>query len=172
MDIILVPGFWLDASSWEEVTPALEAAGHTTHPLTLPGLESVDARRAGITLKDHIAAVVDVVDGLEGKVVLVGHSGGGAVIHGVADARPDRIARNIYVDSGPLGEGDVINNELPAKGDDVPLPPWDGFEDADLVASPMSCAKSAGHAPSPSPRAWPTANSACTTSAGTRSRRL
>lgn len=133
MDIILVPGFWLDASSWAEVTPALEAAGHTTHPLTLPGLESVDARRAGITLKDHIAAVVNVVDSLDGKVVLVGHSGGGAVIHGVADARPDRVARNIYVDSGPLGEGDVINNELPARGDDVPLPPWDGFEDADLV---------------------------------------
>lgn len=133
MDIILVPGFWLDASSWEEVTPALEAAGHTVHPLTLPGLESVNARRKGITLKDHIAAVVNVVDGLDGKVVLVGHSGGGAVIHGVADARPDRVARNIYVDSGPLGEGDVINNELPAKGDDVPLPPWDGFEDADLV---------------------------------------
>ena len=133
MDIILVPGFWLDASSWEEVTPALEDAGHTAHPLTLPGLESADARRAGITLKDHIAAVVDVVDGLDGKVVLVGHSGGGAVIHGVADARPDRVARNIYVDSGPLGEGGVINNELPAEGDDVPLPPWDGFEDADLV---------------------------------------
>ncbi|MCO4264891.1 alpha/beta hydrolase [Pseudarthrobacter sp. MDT3-26] len=133
MDIILVPGFWLDASSWEKVTPALAAAGHTTHPLTLPGLESVDARRGGITLKDHIAAVVDVLDGLDGKVVLVGHSGGGAVIHGVADARPDRVARNIYVDSGPLGEGGVINDGLPTEGDDVPLPPWDGFDDADLV---------------------------------------
>lgn len=133
MDIILVPGFWLDASSWEQVVPALTAAGHTPHPLTLPGLESVDAPRAGISLQDHIDAVVGVVDGLAGKVVLVGHSGGGAVIHGVADARPDRIARNIYVDSGPLGEGDVINNELPAEGDDVPLPPWEGFEETDLV---------------------------------------
>ncbi|WP_104060284.1 alpha/beta fold hydrolase [Arthrobacter sp. 4R501] len=133
MDIILVPGFWLDASSWEKVTPALAAAGHTPHPLTLPGLESVDARRGGITLKDHIAAVVDVLDGLDGKAVLVGHSGGGAVIHGVADARPDRVARNIYVDSGPLGEGGVINDGLPTEGDDVPLPPWDGFDDADLV---------------------------------------
>jgi pimeloyl-ACP methyl ester carboxylesterase len=133
MDIILVPGFWLDASSWEKVTPALAAAGHTPHPMTLPGLESVDAPRVGITLKDHIAAVVNLVDGLDGKVVLVGHSGGGAVIHGVADARPDRIARNIYVDSGPLGEGGTINNSLPADGDDVPLPPWDGFEDTDLV---------------------------------------
>jgi len=133
MDIILVPGFWLDASSWDEVTPPLAAAGHRLHPLTLPGLESPDASRAGIGLRTHIDAVVEKVDSLDGKVVLVGHSGGGAIIHGVADARPDRIERNIFVDSGPLGEGDVINNELPADGDDIPLPPWDGFEDEDLV---------------------------------------
>lgn len=133
MDIILVPGFWLDASSWDEVTPPLAAAGHHLHPLTLPGLESADASRAGIGLRTHIDAVVEKVDSLDGKVVLVGHSGGGAIIHGVADARPDRIERNIFVDSGPLGEGDVINNELPADGDDIPLPPWDGFEDEDLV---------------------------------------
>ncbi|WP_457964655.1 alpha/beta hydrolase [Arthrobacter sp. D1-29] len=133
MDIILVPGFWLDASSWAEVTPALEAAGHTPHPLTLPGLESADAPRAGIGLRDHIDAVVKAVDGMEGKVVLVGHSGGGAIIHGVVDARPDRVERAIYVDSGPLGEGGVINDELPAEGDDIPLPPWEGFEDADLT---------------------------------------
>ena len=133
MDIILVPGFWLDASSWDEVTPPLAAAGHRLHPLTLPGLESADAPRAGIGLRTHIDAVVEKVDSLDGKVVLVGHSGGGAIIHGVADARPDRIERNIFVDSGPLGEGDAINNELPADGDDIPLPPWDGFEDGDLV---------------------------------------
>jgi pimeloyl-ACP methyl ester carboxylesterase len=133
MDIILVPGFWLDASSWEEVTPILDAAGHRTHPLTLPGLESVEATRAGVGLQDHIGAVVSAVDALEGKVVLVGHSGGGAIIHGALDARPDKVARAIYVDSGPLGEGGVINDELPADGDDVPLPPWDSFEEADLV---------------------------------------
>ena len=66
-------------------------------------------------------------------MVLVGHSGGGAIIHGVVDARPERVARAVYVDSGPLGEGGVINDELPADGDDVPLPPWDGFDEADLV---------------------------------------
>ncbi|MUU71450.1 alpha/beta fold hydrolase [Pseudarthrobacter sp. GA104] len=133
MDIILVPGFWLDASSWQEVVPALEAAGHRPHPLTLPGLESLDADRSGISLQDHIDFVVAAIDALEGKVVLVGHSGGGAVIHGALDARPDRVERAIYVDSGPLGEGDVINNELPADGDDIPLPPWEGFDDADLI---------------------------------------
>lgn len=133
MDIILVPGFWLDASSWSKVTPALVAAGHRVHPLTLPGLEAVDVSRAGIGLRDHIDAVVKTVDSLDGPVVLVGHSGGGAIIHGVVDARPDRVARAVYVDSGPVGDGGVINDELPAVGDDVPLPPWDSFDDADLT---------------------------------------
>ncbi|WP_458112406.1 alpha/beta hydrolase [Arthrobacter sp. R1-13] len=133
MDIILVPGFWLDASSWSEVTPPLVAAGHRVHPLTLPGLESKDASRAGIGLRDHIDAVVAAVDAVEGPVALVGHSGGGAIIHGAVDARPDRVTRAVYVDSGPLGEGGVINDQLPAEGDEVPLPPWEGFEDADLT---------------------------------------
>jgi pimeloyl-ACP methyl ester carboxylesterase len=133
MDIILVPGFWLDASTWSEVTPPLVGAGHRVHPLTLPGLESLDAPRAGIGLRDHIGAVVAAIDAIEGPVVLVGHSGGGAIIHGAVDARPDRVARAVYVDSGPLAEGGVINDELPAQGDDVPLPPWDFFDDADLV---------------------------------------
>ena len=133
MDVILIPGFWLDASSWQEVTPILEAAGHTVHPLTLPGLESVDTDRSGIGLHEHIAAVVAVVDSLPGRPVLVGHSGGGAIAHGVADARPDRIARVIYVDAGPLAEGDAINDELPIEGDAIPLPPWELFTDEDLI---------------------------------------
>jgi pimeloyl-ACP methyl ester carboxylesterase len=133
MDIILVPGFWLDASSWSEVTPPLLAAGHRVHPLTLPGLESADALRAGIGLRNHIDAVVAALDSIDGPVVLVGHSGGGAIIHGAVDARPDRVVRAIYVDSGPLADGGVINDELPADGDDVPLPAWEVFEPEDLV---------------------------------------
>jgi pimeloyl-ACP methyl ester carboxylesterase len=133
MDIILVPGFWLDASSWSEVTPPLVAAGHRVHPLTLPGLESADAPRAGIGLRTHIDAVVAAVDSFDTQVVVVGHSGGGAIIHGAVDARPDRVARAIYVDSGPLGEGGVINDELPSDGDEVALPPWEFFDERDLV---------------------------------------
>lgn len=133
MDIILVPGFWLDASSWEEVTPPLVAAGHQVHPLTLPGLESADAPRAGIGLRTHIDAVVAEIDTFDDPVVLVGHSGGGAIIHGAVDARPGQVVRAIYVDSGPLGDGGVINDELPDDGDAVPLPPWELFEDEDLT---------------------------------------
>jgi len=136
MHIILIPGFWLDGSSWDDVVPALDQAGHRTRALTLPGMESKDADRSAITLRDHIDAVVEVIDSLDpadGKVVLVGHSGGGAVAHGAVDARPDRVARVVYVDSGPLGDGGVINDELPSEDGEIPLPDWAIFDDEDLV---------------------------------------
>lgn len=133
MDIVLIPGFWLQASSWDEVAKPLRDAGHTVHALTLPGLESVDADRSGITLQDHVDAVVAAVDGIGHPVVLVGHSGGGSIAYAVADARPDSIARLIYVDSGPLPDGGLINDELPVVNGEVPLPDWSEFEEADLV---------------------------------------
>ena len=133
MDVILIPGFWLNGDSWGPVTERLRAAGHTPHPVTLPGMESVAADRTGITLRDNVDAVIAIVDSLEPGVVLVGHSGGGAVAHGVADARPDALARVVYVDSVPLGEGDSINDELPTVDGEIPLPDWDVFEEADLV---------------------------------------
>ncbi|HEX5510913.1 MAG TPA: alpha/beta hydrolase [Actinomycetales bacterium] len=136
MDLILIPGFWLDASSWDGVVPTLERAGHRVHALTLPGLESADADRSDITLRDHVDAVVGAIDSIastDEKVVLVGHSGGGAVAHAAADARPDRVARVIYVDSGPLGDGGVINDGLPVENGEIPLPDWTVFDDADLV---------------------------------------
>jgi pimeloyl-ACP methyl ester carboxylesterase len=133
MDVILIPGFWLDASSWERVTPVLAETGHRLHPITLPGLDSVDADRTGIRLADHIAAVVDLVDRVEGPVVLVGHSGGGSIAHGVVDARPERITKVVYVDAGPPADGEVINDQLPVVDGEVPLPDWSEFMAEDLV---------------------------------------
>ena len=133
MDIVLIPGFWLDGASWDEVAAPLRNAGHTVLAVTLPGLESREADRSDIGLRDHVNAVVAVVDSLPDPVVLVGHSGGGAIAHAAADARPDRIARVIYVDSVPLGPGGVINDELPVVNGEVPLPEWSVFEDEDLV---------------------------------------
>ncbi len=136
MDTVLIPGLWLDASSWDKVVPSLEQAGHRIHPLTLPGMESKDADRSQITLRDHVDAVVKVIDSLDptdGQVALVGHSGGGAIAHAAVDARPDRVARVVYVDSVPLGEGAVINDELPTEDGEMPLPDWSRFEEQDLI---------------------------------------
>jgi pimeloyl-ACP methyl ester carboxylesterase len=133
MDVILIPGFWLNAASWDGVVPALEGAGHHVRALTLPGLASRDDERAGIGLADHIAAVVAVIDEAAAPVVLVGHSGGGAIAHAAVDARPDRVARVVYVDSLPLGDGGVINDQLPVVDGEVPLPDWSVFEKEDLT---------------------------------------
>jgi pimeloyl-ACP methyl ester carboxylesterase len=134
MDVILIPGLWLDGASWDEVLPALQEAGHRTHPLTLPGMESPDADRSAITLRDHIDAVVAVIDSLGPEpVVLVGHSGGGAIAHGAVDERPGRVARAVYADSGPLADGGLINDEFPAENGEIPLPDWSLFDDADLT---------------------------------------
>ena len=132
MELVLIPGFWLDGDSWGPVTADLRAAGHTVHPLTLPGM-SVDADRSAVTLRDQVDAVIAVVDSLAEPVVLVGHSGGGAIAWAVADARPNSIARVVFVDSGPLANGGVINDELPVVDGEVPLPDWDVFEPEDLV---------------------------------------
>jgi pimeloyl-ACP methyl ester carboxylesterase len=136
MDIILIPGLWLDGSSWEKVVPVLEQAGHRTHPLTLPGMESQDADRSGITLRDHVDAVIaaiDSVDLADGKVVLVGHSAGAALAHAAVDARPDRVARVVYVGGFPTGDGDAIADGYPAENGEVPLPDWSAFADEDLA---------------------------------------
>jgi pimeloyl-ACP methyl ester carboxylesterase len=136
VDIVLIPGLWLDGSSWEAVLPPLQQAGHRTHPLTLPGMGSRDADRAGITLRDCVDAVVAVIDSLDpadGGIVLVGHSGGGAVAHGAVDARPDRVTRVVYADSWPLGDGGCINDGFAAADGEIPLPDWSVFDDEDLV---------------------------------------
>lgn len=133
MQIVLIPGFWLDGGSWGEVAPTLEAAGHSVHPLTLPGKRPGDTDLAGIGLHDHVDAVLGVVDALDDPVVLVGHSGGGTISWAVADARPARITRVIFVDSIPMPAGTCINDELPVDGDSVPLPDWSLFEAEDLT---------------------------------------
>lgn len=131
MDIILVPGLWLDASSWDDVTPALTAAGHRVHPLTMPGLGEPAAESADIGIADWVNAVVERIDELTGPVVLVGHSGGGNVVWGAADARPDRIARVVFVDTAPPAPGFGIS-EFEVVDGVIPFPGWDFFPEEDV----------------------------------------
>ena len=135
MDIILVPGLWLDGSSWDEVVPALERAGARTHALTLPGMRATDTDRADVTLSDQVQAVVSVVDSVDpaSEVVLVGHSAGGAIAYAAVEARPDRVHRVVYVGGFPVGDGDSLAPDFPAENGEVPLPDWSVFDDEELA---------------------------------------
>ena len=99
--IILVPGFWLGAWAWDEVVELLRADGHDVTALTLPGLESADADRSGITTSDHVDAIVEAVRSKDVPVVLAVHSGTGFSGYGASDRVPERIAAMVYVDSAP-----------------------------------------------------------------------
>jgi len=132
MNIILVPGLWLDASTWGEVTPALEAAGHRTHPLTMPGVGEPAARSASIGMSDWVDATVAEIDRHDGQVVLVGHSGGGNVVYGAVDARPDRVAHVVFLDTFPPGDGSSIW-DFPVVDGVIPFPGWDSFDEGEIA---------------------------------------
>lgn len=131
MDIILVPGLWLDASSWDPVVHALRVAGHRPLALTMPGVGEPAAASSDIGMADWIDAVVRRIDEAEQPVVLVGHSGGGNVVWGAADARPECVRRVVFVDTIPPAPGREISN-FPLVDGVVPFPGWDFFPEEDV----------------------------------------
>lgn len=134
MDIVLVPGLWLNASTWDAVTPALEAEGHRVTALTLPGMASRDTDRTGITVEHHIDAVVQAVDAASAPVLLVAHSAGCPVAHAAADRRPEKIARVVHVGGFPGADGEKLLEGLPEQNGEVPMPDWKEIgEEANIV---------------------------------------
>lgn len=131
MDIILIPGLWLDGSSWNEVIPALERAGHRAHPVTMPGVGATADASSDIGIADWVAAGIAAVDAVGGPVVVVGHSGGGNAAWGVADARPDHVARVVFVDTVPPPAGFGVS-EFEVVDGVIPFPGWDYFPDEDV----------------------------------------
>ena len=134
MDIILIPGAWLNGSSWDLVVPYLEAAGHRPQAMTLPGMESKDTDRAGIGAEDQINAVVSAIDNAKGPVLLVGHSMGSGIAHAALDARVDRVARVVHVGGFPGGDGSPLLAGFDAVNGEVSMPDWEEMgEEANVV---------------------------------------
>jgi pimeloyl-ACP methyl ester carboxylesterase len=115
--IVLVPGLWLGAWAWDEVAGALRADGNEVTALTLPGMESTDADRSGITFSGHVDAVVAAIEAANAPVVLAVHSHSGFTGYAASDRVPERIAAMVYVDTAP-GMGAV---DPDFKGDERPL---------------------------------------------------
>jgi pimeloyl-ACP methyl ester carboxylesterase len=72
--IVLVHGAFAESASWDDVVVPLRAAGH-------PVIAAAIALRS---LAADAASVSDLVRSIDGPVVLVGHSYGGATITNVA----------------------------------------------------------------------------------------
>lgn len=138
---VLIPGYWLGAWAWRPVTEALRARGHEVYPLSLTGMgERAHLSGPEVDLEVHITDVLNLLryEDLT-DVVLVGHSyAGSAVINSVADRMPERIAKLVFVDTGPLPDGMSMSQfglpeeqeanaaqvESEGGGWRLPPPPW------------------------------------------------
>src|SRR5690348_230039 len=114
MTIVLVHGAWQGGWCWERVVPLLEKAGQEVRTPTLSGC----GERAGelspqLTLDDHIREIAELVDQVDGPVLLAGHSYSGMVVSAVADALPDRLSALVLLDSFYPRDGESALSLMP-----------------------------------------------------------
>jgi len=84
-----------------------------------------------VTRQDCVDAIVAVIDDSNGSVAIVGHSMGAGLAHAAVDARPDRVARAIYI--GGFPDPDGSRSDFPSNDGEIPLLDWSDFDDADLT---------------------------------------
>lgn len=94
---VLVHGSFQGAYAWQFVKPQLEAQGHKVVVVELPGHGKDNTAPSQTSINGYRDKVVSAIQGLEGKVVLVGHSMGGMVISIVAEKIPERIEKLVYI---------------------------------------------------------------------------
>jgi pimeloyl-ACP methyl ester carboxylesterase len=110
---VLITGAWHGGWAWRPVAEHLRAAGHRVLTPTLPGLADGDDPTA-LRLGDVIDSVVDLVESQDlTDITLVGHSWGGYVITGVANAIPDRVAKVAYWSAFVPAAGVPLFDECP-----------------------------------------------------------
>ncbi len=100
--VVLEAGMGASRHMWGGVAPAL-ADRTTTLVYDRSGLGRSPADPATRDLDRLAADLLDVLDHVEGPVVLVGHSWGGPIVRAAAAERPERVAGIVLVD--PSDEG-------------------------------------------------------------------
>src|SRR4028119_805068 len=94
---VLIHGAFHGAWCWDKVTPLLEQGGHEVVALDLPGHGEDQTPAIEVTLEAYADRVVETLDALPEPVMLVGHSLSGTVISQVAERRPRKIDKLVYL---------------------------------------------------------------------------
>lgn len=107
---LLVHGAWGGGWHWRRVADRLRSRGHIVFAPTLTGLgERAHQLHPGINLSLHIADVLGVIKYEQlNDIVLVGHSYGGFVISGVAEAIRDKIRSIVFLDAFVPNDGEAL----------------------------------------------------------------
>jgi pimeloyl-ACP methyl ester carboxylesterase len=94
---ILIHGSWHNAWNWHKVVPLLEQQGHRAIAIDLPGMGRDKTPIREVKLQSTVERICDVIDSVEGQVILVGHSKNGIMISQAAEYRPDKIEKLVYL---------------------------------------------------------------------------
>jgi pimeloyl-ACP methyl ester carboxylesterase len=94
---ILIHGSWHSAWNWHRVTPILEKKGHVVFAIDLPGMGKDKTPIHEVKMESTVEKICQLIDNIEGKVILVGHSKNGIIISQVAEYRPNKIEKLIYL---------------------------------------------------------------------------
>jgi pimeloyl-ACP methyl ester carboxylesterase len=108
-NIVLIHGSWHGAWCWHKVEPRLRALGHRVIVPDLPGHgREPRALKGRITLGAMVSHVERAIDAVDGPVCVVAHSRGGIVASTLAERRPDRVSRLVYLASYMLVDGQRV----------------------------------------------------------------
>jgi len=102
---ILVHGSWHSAWNWHKVSPLLEKRGHTVFAIDLPGMGRDKTPVEQVTMHMAVQKICSVIDSVEGRVILVGHSKNGIMISQAAEYRPERIEKLVYLAAYLIPDG-------------------------------------------------------------------
>lgn len=94
---ILIHGSWHSAWNWHKVVPLLENAGHKAVAIDLPGMGRDKTPIGEVKMKTTVEKICQLIDSMEDKVILVGHSKNGIMISQAAEYRPHKIEKLIYL---------------------------------------------------------------------------
>ncbi len=97
LNILLVHGAWADGSCWNKIIPQLRSAGYIV----------VAAQENLGTLEDDAETVRRAAEALDGPVLLVGHSYGGAVITEAAHLCPNAVGL-LYLAGFGIDKGESL----------------------------------------------------------------
>jgi pimeloyl-ACP methyl ester carboxylesterase len=94
---ILVHGSWHSAWNWHKVVPILEKKGHKAVAIDLLGMGRDKTPIQDVTMQLTVKKICDLMDSLDGQVILVGHSKNGIMISQAAELRPHKVEKLIYL---------------------------------------------------------------------------
>ncbi|MGE0500579.1 MAG: alpha/beta hydrolase [Rhizobiaceae bacterium] len=118
---LLVHGSWHGPWCWDHLVPALKRRGFEARTVDLPSCGTDPATLGG--LDDDASVVTDAARAIDGNVVVVGHSYGGAVISEATYGA--NVNRLVYLGAFMPDTGRTFVSYLP----EGPLPPYVGLRD-------------------------------------------